>query len=337
LRSLLTSHLNLLTLCACLGLPNIGWTQESELYIYMDNDLFNPMGTSDGNYSAGLGLSGYLNASNGWGSSLANGLFFQNNDTSLQRGLAFGVLTFTPNNLRSEEVVATERPYANMLYLGQQKVWQNNADRVTKGDLVLGVLGLGFVEDLQTSIHDATDSEDVNGWQNQISDGGEATGLIRYSSVTRLYGSSSAQSSRSSARLALAASAGYVTEVSVGISGRWSNVDALWWRNDYDSSDYARLDGEQISSDASGIEFIWGARVGYRAYDAFLEGQSKSSMHTFERDELESTIVTGWLGVNALFDGWSIGYVLHVESNQLEPINGEKWFSWGKLNLSMRW
>jgi len=315
----------------------MGWAEDSELYFYLDNDLFNPVGTSDGNYSAGFGLSGYLDPMDGWASSMADGVFFQDNDSSLQRGFASGILTFTPNNLSAENVVINERPYANMLYLGQQKVWQNSTDRVTKGDLVFGVIGLGFVEDLQTSIHDATDSEDVNGWQNQISDGGEATGLIRYASLTRLYSSADSQASNTSARLSLAASVGYVSEVSIGLAGRWSNVDALWWRNDYDSSDYARLDGEQISSGPSGIELIWGARVGYRAYDAFLEGQTKSSIHTFDRSDLESTIVTGWLGVNALFDGWSIGYVLHVESNQLEPINGEKWFSWGKLNLSMRW
>ena len=91
----------------------------------------------------------------------------------------FGTTAFTPDDLANPDPILDDRPYASLMFLSTRRVRVDARDEAwaLSSDFTLGVLGLGVAEAVQTWIHEGNTSDVPMGWKNQISEGGELTGM----------------------------------------------------------------------------------------------------------------------------------------------------------------
>lgn len=104
-----------------------------------------------------------------------------------------------------------------MYYSLGPALWLRVTTGVPKSTLTLGFLGLNAAEYLQKAIHALTDSDVANGWQNQISAGGEPTAMFTLS--TQLNHSRVQNSSRRHPlKTAYETNAGFSTDINASLS-----------------------------------------------------------------------------------------------------------------------
>ena len=153
---------------------------------YFDNDAF--LGSDkDRNYTSGIALT--LNgrrAAEYWFS--ADGLLGQldrltgyqqlrlDSDGVSRHSIEFGLTIFTPDNIKSENPLPNDHPYANLLFINNSSTTAYPVQgRLYNSTLLIGLLGTGVGEQVQKRIHQLVGSDEPRGWNNQISDGGELT------------------------------------------------------------------------------------------------------------------------------------------------------------------
>ena len=129
------------------------------------------------------------------------------------------------------------------------------------------------------------------GYQNQISEGGELT--ARY-----LTGGSTLRSQRLAfgdkfveTKTTWETSVGYLTEASYAVSTRFGAINSPWWTFAPERVDYLAQPTPLAagSADGRGEFYVWaGAKVRLRAYNAFLQGQFRDSVHTLSGERSES-------------------------------------------------
>jgi lipid A 3-O-deacylase len=136
----------LLLPCVCIA---------GSLEIYLENDLLSPV-KSDANYTHGTRVMYY-----GDKKDIGKGVF-------KEVGYAGGQYIYTPVDLESTGVVTNQRPYAGWLYISRL-IRETTPRYRTTAELQLGMVGpLSFAEDVQTTIHEWSDSTIPMGWDNQI-------------------------------------------------------------------------------------------------------------------------------------------------------------------------
>ena len=143
------------------------------LTLLIENDV---IAATDQHYTNGLELT-YLSVKNGVPGSIQPGVALLpgvSHDDVMRFGISFGQQIFTPNNIEAVEPLTDERPYAGWLYLGFAIV----AEHESEGGVALDtwVLNLGVVgpssgaEQVQNQFHAKFDSQNANGWDNQLHD-----------------------------------------------------------------------------------------------------------------------------------------------------------------------
>jgi hypothetical protein len=136
-----------------------------------------------------------------------------------------GVFGFTPEDISISQANPNDRPYASLVYLSSSREQIDLVDNVAwKSTLTLGALGLSLVGELQDVVHDITNSEKPQGWNNQISDGGELTG--RYVIARQKYFDNF--SDNLEVKSTIQASVGYLTEASWSLSFRRGTIHSPW-------------------------------------------------------------------------------------------------------------
>jgi hypothetical protein len=142
--------------------------------LYLENDSF--VGT-DRNYTSGVKL--------GWNSAdltrFSDTPFSKPflpvldvlphvNEPAFQKNLVFAVgqNIYTPNDTEAAALIVNDRPYAGWLYLGVGIVWKNASVR-NSVVFDVGVVGpWAFAQESQRLVHDAFDSGNPKGWDNQL-------------------------------------------------------------------------------------------------------------------------------------------------------------------------
>jgi len=315
-----------------------------------DNDLLKP-GERDRDYTFGVaftrGSDGPVEGPRWLARALdwADGALHVPRDAATRDGRAFelGLQLFTPRDLTTEEPIPDDRPYANLLYAASSRLTLDAAHRaVYQSTLTLGVLGLPVVGDVHRAAHDLLDSPLPNGYDHQISDGGEPT--FRYAfAKQRLLASGARNEARPySVRVGFGASVGYITEASALIAFRSGPERVPWWSAPPLPADYAgqptilpRREGETAA--VRGVVYEAGVAVRARAYNAFLQGQVRHSDVTFAADELNHLLLEAWLGFSIVQkNGISVSYTLRWQSPEIEEGTGSRSFSWGSLSFVRR-
>lgn len=219
--------------------------------------------------------------------------------TQFQYSTAFESFTYTPDDLPAEGPVFEDKPYSSILQVTNNLVAFKNAGRsATEVSLSLGFLGLPVSEWTQVALHQTlrsiTGSEEPfnpEGWNNQISNGGEPTAKLR---LTWFY-----RQDLRAEWLDLVYSTGldigYQTGANVGVTARFGllNKQKPVWQT-------GRSDGG-LTQSSHNQEFygILSNRVNFVGYNALLQGQFKSNPHELSASEIERFVFENSIGI-----GW---------------------------------
>ncbi len=317
--------------------------------LYLDNDLFSGEST-DRDYTGGLAWSvngsetrQYWYSLDGWLTAIDrftgmdehhNGGKKYREPVITKHSVEIGVTLFTPMDVRDPDPIENDHPYANLLFLANTHQTMPFEGRyVYQSALAIGFLGLPVGEALQKSIHSLVGNSRPQGWDHQISNGGEPT--FRYS-VGRQEILSATRSGPLSFNLlgGTEIGVGYSTDVTALMNFRWGKFNSPWWSFTPHQADYISLGVTEVNHSEQKPEkelFIWGgASLKLRAYNAILQGQFRHSDVAFAPDELNHLIAEGWLGVtrkNA--HGWGLSFVLRGRTNEIRGPNrhGPVWGS----------
>jgi hypothetical protein len=317
-----------------------GWS------IALDNDLFGPAHT-DRDYTGGLGVSVYGAPTAKYWWSLDRLLKYVDEplfarsanwqDAQRLHAVQAGVVIFTPQDITSAAVVENDRPYASMLFVTSSRDYIAAGERGTRySGLTLGVLGLRATTDLQEAVHKVIRSDDPRGSGNQISEGGELTARY-FTGGSQLRAQRLAFGDKSiEAKTTWEMSAGYLTEASYSISTRFGVIDSPWWTFNPERVDYMVQPAPQAPANGrSEMYFFAGAKVRLRAYNAFLQGQFRDSVHTISAGDLNYVIGEAWLGfATRLSGGTQISYAVRYETAEIRDGLANRSPVWGGVTIS---
>jgi len=286
-------------------LYNSGWR------INTDNDLLTGR-TTDRDYTGGLALtlSGqrvqqYPVSIDSWRAAVDN--FVNLPDvylTSRYRSFhsqQYGMTLFTPDDIVSSAPVYDDRPYASLFYLSNTEFTVlAEADVAYVSMLTIGFLGLGLAESVQQGLHGITDSDVPNGWQNQVSAGGEPTAMFSYGVQNNIFSSASQQ-----LKTEYEANVGFITDVNAGLSWRWGRISSKWWMFNPYQSKYMQQSMPVFSSNNAEQKdefYVWaGARLNLRLYNALLQGQFRHSEVTVSASDMQRVVAEYWFGLTREF------------------------------------
>ena len=226
---------------------------------------------------------------------------YQSSDYMSFHSQQYGMTLFTPDDIESVTPVYDDRPYGSLIYMSNTEFTVvPDRDRAYVSILSIGFLGLDLAEDIQRGLHSITDSDVPNGWQYQVSAGGEPTAMLTYGIQDNLYASKQQQ-----LKLEYEGNLGYITDVNAGLSWRWGRINSPWWAFNPYQSKYMQQSMPAFSSSGTGHKdefYLWaGCRLNLRIYNALLQGQFRHSEVTVSSADMERLVAEYWLGVTREF------------------------------------
>ncbi|HEY8521605.1 MAG TPA: lipid A deacylase LpxR family protein [Gammaproteobacteria bacterium] len=319
---------------------DVGWT------LHVDNDLF-AFTDDDRDYTAGVAFT--LGGDAARENVLAKGLdwldsrtplgrFFEDRDA--EHSVELGLVLFTPNDLSASEPLADDRPYASLTYAASTRL-AVDGPVAHQSSLTIGFLGLPFAEQLHRGVHEVVGSQEPMGYHHQISDGGEPT--FRYAmSRYRLLDRGSWKGKPYSVRLDTTASVGYLTEAGAELSVRWGSFDAPWWSSLPSASDYAghppiRAPRPGAQPAKPRVQLSAGVSVRARLYNAFLQGQFRSSDVTHSFSDLDHLLFEAWVGVTTVLkNDLSLSYTVRHQTEEIRAGRGARGFTWASIGVAQQ-
>ena len=199
--------------------------------------------------------------------------------------------------------------------------------------LTVGVLGLHVSESLHNAVHEAVGSEAPQGYDHQISAGGEPTARYTIARHNLVYAD---PTGRIDVKTTVAGSVGFLTETSAAVSLRVGRFDTPWWSFAPELTDYIAA---PTPVESLGVQreayFFAGARVKARAYNALLQGQFRHSDVRYSYDEIEPIVAEAWIGVmTQLFPNTELSYALHYQTAELRDGKAARDAFWGGVQLA---
>jgi hypothetical protein len=260
---------------------------------------------------------------------------FEHSSLSTQETFSreIGAFGFTPEDITVSVANADDRPYASLVYLSSSREQVDLVDNIAwKSTLTVGLLGLGLVGELQNIAHQGTNGKTAQGWDNQISEGGELTG--RYVIARQKYFDSFAENVE--VKSTVQASVGYLTEASWSLSMRTGRIHSPWSSFNPELASYGEKSSYSSNAKSVSERYFWaGVAVKARAYNAFLQGQFRDSAVTYEHHQLNPVLVEAWAGYTFAFkQGYRISYVLRGHSSEIEEGAGDRNLLWGGIIIA---
>ena len=214
--------------------------------------------------------------------------------------IQYGAMLFTPGDITDPAPIFDDRPYGSLFYLSNTELTvAPTNDRAWLSTLTFGILGLDAAEYVQKAIHAITDSDVANGWDNQISSGGEPTLLYTWSAQQNHIESTDSHR-RHELKTAYEVNVGFNTDVNASLSWRWGRINTPWYSFNPQHSEYSQLGAPIVAGsrrDGKGELYLWaGTTVKYRLYSALMQGQFRESIVTLDSNELEKLLAQVWLG-----------------------------------------
>jgi hypothetical protein len=318
------------------------WLPEREITgvrIHIDNDLFAGRNT-DRDYTGGtaLTLSGTA-ARDGFLSldpilTRIDDLFERSQPATVRHARQIGLIVFTPSDIITDEAQQADRPYASLLFASNGRTRVDADDRgAWSSSLTVGVLGLQVSESLHDAVHRVVGSEAPQGYDHQISDGGEPTARYTIARHNLWYAD---PAGHVDVKTTVQGSVGFLTETSAAVSVRVGRFDTPWWTFAPELADYiaAPTPVESLGAQREAY-FFAGARVKARAYNALLQGQFRHSDVRYSYDEIEPIVAEAWIGVmTQLFSNTEVSYALHYQTAELRDGKAARDAFWGGVQLA---
>lgn len=315
-----------------------------------DNDMF-AHGNDDQNYTYGLAWN--------WGDKMARRHFFHTETTQnilfdvlgLSKGyenrtryaLQVGLTNFTPDALASRDVVDDDRPYASLVYV-HSDIYKLLDERSSVGiGTTFGFLGISLGGEIQATWHrilrqvlDQDRPVNPEGWDNQISDGGELTAMLDISYHCK----PPVRHSTIDAALSLDGAIGYYTFASFGgvmkvgrINKNIPAHDVSKLAKPISADDKLQLDGARIPRE---LFFFVGARQVFMFYNALLECQFRDSNFCLDDSEIRHDFYEWSFGVKfpfkKYFENTNMTISWHGRSKEHE-LEKARSHAWGSLTL----
>ncbi|MFC1855453.1 lipid A-modifier LpxR family protein [Thermodesulfobacteriota bacterium] len=241
------------------------------------------------------------------------------------RQFILGSENYTPDDLREYAPIYDDRPYASILYLSTVKFKVNEAkNKMLITDLRVGALGLGLAENTQTWLHEMMNDNDTKaphtprGWPNQISEGGELTGLY---SVTYLRKRKKLDGQLVDLEIVTGHNvrAGYNVGYNYIVNIKLGKFDKDNFIHNIDS---VRALWNEAPSDSEHFAYVT-LRPHFVFYNALLNGQLRDSAYTLSSDEIRHFVFEGEVGCRSLFEG-GLGFNIFAANITSEISVGKK-------------
>lgn len=245
----------------------------------------------------------------------------------------FGAFGFTPEDITLSTPNQYDRPYASLLYLSNSREQIDMVNNLAwKSTLTLGMLGLGLVGELQNIAHQNTAGTKAEGWDNQISEGGEIT--ARYSIARQQYFDQFSENVE--LKSTVQASLGYLTEASWGLSMRTGRIHSPWASFNPELASYGEKSSYSGSVKAITEHYFWtGFAIKARAYNAFIQGQFRESEVSYRHHQVRPLLIEAWAGYTFAFkQGYRISYVLRGHSSEIKQGTGDRNLLWGGIIIA---
>jgi hypothetical protein len=318
------------------------WLPEQEISgvrLHIDNDLFAGRNL-DRDYTGGLAITLSGTAARDGLLSLdpvltrIDELFESSPAASVRHARQIGLIAFTPSDIITDEAQQADRPYASLLFASNGRVRVDADDRgAWTSSLTVGFLGLHLSETLHDLVHEAVGSEKPQGYDHQISAGGEPTARYMLARHKLVYAD---PAGRVDVKTTVEGSVGFLTETSAAISMRIGSFDTPWWTFSPELADYIAAPTPVESLGAQREVYVFaGARVTARAYNAFLQGQFRHSDVRYSYDEIEPIVGHAWVGVmTQMFANTEVSYALHYQTAELRDGKAARDAFWGGVQLA---
>ncbi|MCB1722989.1 MAG: lipid A deacylase LpxR family protein [Chromatiaceae bacterium] len=305
--------------------------------VYVDQDLFVPGTNRDRDYTMGVGVEVYhdrgpLTVYRDLLAALEPLVGFDRACGRLYQSYLAGAVTYTPDDIGNPAPILDDRPYASLLYLSNKKVVAD-ADRVLGVEVMLGAIGLNVARNVQTALHgwvrDQFETDrpvDPEGWEHQISNGGEPTLRLRVASGRLL-----AQGSGWDVARSWEANLGFQTNAAIGLTGRVGAQRGPFWSTPHDPVNR----GSFVPSPQHTQLYAWAAgRLRAVAYDALLQGQFRDSRVTVDDGDMRRLVWEGAVGITRGWPGWQLTFAVNAKAGDTRLPQAPDEHVWGGVYLS---
>lgn len=311
--------------------------------LYLDQDLAVPILNEDRDYTMGIAAEFFwqdkdagLYPLDGAVKRIGQWLGLHEKDDKIVRSFMLGSVTYTPDDLSDPNPIYDDRPYASLIYLNNKRV-RVNRKNATGVELQAGILGLNFSGNIQTAFHtfyrEQFDNPSVvnpEGWEHQISDGGEFTLRLRMSNSRLLFEHPNIWDISHS----WSATLGYQTNLSFGLSGRFGGIASSPWTIPFDPINR----GNFLPALAGNEWYGWTAyRLRLVAYDALLQGQFKDSDVTFDWDDIRHIIHEGGIGMTFTYQPMQFTLAVNGKTPELNTGISNRNHYWGGFYFVYRY
>lgn len=264
-----------------------------------------------------------------------DGLWLPGSAPTAKSALQFGAQAYTPKDKKSHEVVRDDRPYAGLFSLTSTRMTvTGDADPVWASSLTVGLLGTGAGKNLHRGFHRALGGQVPNGYDHQISDGGEPTLKYTVRRQSLAAESNDLLGQRADFKWGIEGSAGYITEAALLVSGRFGRFPTPWWSLYPERSEYYAPPSSKIEGD---LYLMYGIGARLRGYNSLLQGQFRDSDHTFGGSKLETFLGEAYAGVTwGITNSTTLSYLVRYQSAEIkngkgsrDTVNGSLYLNYG--------
>lgn len=267
--------------------------------------------------------------------------------------------TFTPaylGNLHdpaSEYKKSNDRPFASLNFIGTSLgISDSTGNKLLTIGINIGAIGLGVSKAVQTTIHKdhwfGNTADIPEGWENQISDGGEPTLLITAKKEWLLLGKIEDDiSDKSLFQVSHFAEArvGYYVNASYGLNARFGLLDKRnWGFNTLPLSSGMELTESQRKN-VGEIYLLGGLKGNIWLYNGLIVGQFRHNPYELKFNQLKTFTIDWNVGIGAKLpfcacNNHALRASLMVvgrspEFNTIKEFS--RWHSWGSIQLYYEW
>jgi hypothetical protein len=259
-----------------------------------------------------------------------------------QQAMQVGIIAMTPRSLAIPDPQHDDRPYANLIFLTSSEIQVlDGGERARFSSFTFGMLGLHAAETIHRTVHRMIGDEIPQGWDHQISAGGEPTARYVEAQQWLLGAPDASDADMPELKLTVAGSAGFITEGSVALSARWGRIQSPWWSFDPELGDYTAAPVAPVarfgSESPAETFFFAGVRLKARAYNALLEGQFRHSDVRVQGDDLAHTLAEAWVGAATTWNDTRVSYAVHFTTPEMRISPGQRSLIWAGFNFERSW
>ena len=205
--------------------------------------------------------------------------------------------------------------------------------------MTIGVLGLDLAESLQKNIHRVLGSESPEGWQHQISSGGEFTAKYSLGFQRALYQQRYSNGLAQEINWTGKIDVGFNTGVGVGFNWRFGRINTPWWSFNPHQSEYINL-GANVATGARSVSkvrerYVYaGSTLNYSVYNAIVQGQFRDRSVAVDRSDVNPASAEVWGGVSVdLGEKLRADIFLRTRTRDIELAESKR-LTWGGLTIS---